>query len=395
MISSKLNSPFKVGLLAAIILCSLITGRWWFGGCDISRFMVCGDHFTNSAKTPISLQVIKHCGGYDGQFFSRLAFAPFTRERHAYGMTLDSPSYRQQRIFYPFMAWVLAAGRAELVPWTLVIINLFALIGIAFLAASMAKRFHLHPAYGLLPMLSCGLILSFGRNLAEPLAAFLVTLTLYLLFEKKMFLCVLAASLSVLTRESSLITFAAIGILLMSFSLHDKHQPKDKSFLLFLLPLMVYTIWQIYLKVVWGSLPLTSGPSLSPYPLRDFILQLRLNPYRQKPFECLVSFLYLTWYFWLALEVLGSFRIKLKNPKTEKFCFIVTLHTAWLFWSIFILFLPLCMWVDDWSFTRVMAEWSLLGWLCLFACSKRPGKGLVFFTLILAAGSILRLWLRP
>ncbi len=395
MIASLIETPLKVGLAAILILLVLTAGRWEFGGRDISRFMVCGDRITNPDETPIPLQVLTNSNGYDGQFFARLAFAPFTRKHSAYGIKLGSPSYRQQRIFYPVMAWILAAGNVEFIPWTLVLVNFLAMIGIAVVSAKIAKNFNLHPGYGLLPMLSCGLILSFGRDLAEPLTAFLVISALYFLLHKKIFWCALTASLSVLTRESSLITFAAVGLLMLGYSFSDKPRFRDKSFLWLLLPLCTYLLWQAYLRSVWGSPPVTSGPTLCPYPLRDFFLQLGLNPYRQKPLESLVFILYLSWYFWLAGAVLKSFREKSEPLQRETTHYLAILRTAWFFWAIFILFLPLCMWEDDWGFTRIMTEWSMLGWLCLFAKGKRPGRNLIIFTVILAAGSILRLWIRP
>ncbi len=395
MISSTLGTPLKVGLVAALILLALIAGRWECGGRDITRFMVCGDHATNPGKTPIPVQVLTNSNGYDGQYFTRLAFAPFTKKQYAYGINLGSPSYRQQRIFYPLMAWLLAGGNVKFIPWTLVLVNFFAMIGIAIVAAEIAKSFHLHPGHGLLPMLSCGLILSFGRNLAEPLTAFLVISALYFLLKERIFLCALTASLSVLTRESSLITFAAVGLLMTGYSFFDKPRLKNKSFLWLLLPLCAYLLWQVYLRSVWGSPPVTSGPTLCPYPLRDFFQQLTLFPYKHKPLECLVSGLYLCWYLWLAGTVLNSFRGKPESRQQAPARYLTILRTAWFFWAIFVMFLPLCMWEDDWGFTRIMTEWSMLGWLCLFADGKKPGKSLIIFTLILAAGSILRLWMRP
>jgi hypothetical protein len=396
MISTLLNTPLKVGLIAIIILLALTGGRWWGGGRDLTRFMVCGDSLTNPDKTPVPLQVITNCPGYDGQFFARLAFAPFTREKTACGITLDSPSYRQQRIIYPFLAWLLAAGKPELIPWTLVAVNFLALIGIAVVAAMTAARFHLNPGYGLLPMLSCGLILSFGRNLAEPLTTFFVISALFFMLKNEMILCAAAASLAVLTRESSLITFAAAGLTMFVYTLKDKQRPRNFSCFWLLLPLIVYGLWQVYLKMIWGCAPVASGPTMSPYPLKDFILRLWHYPYRQKPLECLIMIMYLLWYFRLAFEVVNIFRTKPKRAAvTAPACYLDVLRTAWLFWAAFILFLPTCMWVDDWGFTRIMAEWGLLGWMNLFARGQKPGGGLVIFTLILAAGSILRLWLRP
>ena len=395
ILSSLLDTPLKVGLVAAAILLILTGGRWWFGGQDLSCFIVCGDKFTAASKVPTPLIILKDSDGYDGQFFARLAFSPLDQRRSTFGITLDAPSYRQQRIIYPALAWALAAGKAELIPWTLVLVNFLALIGIAVIAAIMAGRFQFHPGYGLLIMLSSGFLLSFGRNLAEPLAGFFVLLALYLLLEKRLLSCAIIASFGVLTREPALITFGAVGLLAMWNSFREEKRPRDYSFLWLLLPLIFYISWQIYLTKIWGHAPSTSGPSFNPWPLKEFFTQLFQHPYKEKPLYCLVLLLYLSWYLWLALEVLTSFWMKITTFETSRASYLRALQLAWVFWALFAAFLPVCVWEDDWGFVRVLAEWGMLGWLCLFAVGKKPRKSLVTFTLMLAVGSILRLWLRP
>ena len=316
---SLLNTPLKVGLVAATILLALTVGRWWFGDQDISRFIVCGDRFTDAAKVPTPLKVLTDSAGYDGQFFARLAFSPLDQRKSAYGITLDHPPYRQQRIIYPTLAWAFAAGKPELIPWTLVFVNFLALVGMAVIAAIMARRFQLHPGYGLLVVLSGGFLLSFGRNLAEPLAGFFVLLALYFLLEKRLISCAIIASFGVLTREPAIITFGAAGLLTMWNSFREKQLPQNCSFLWLLLPLLFYISWQTYLAKIWGHPPATSGPSFDPWPLKGFCAQLLQHPYREKPFVCLVLFLYLGWHLWLFLEVLASFRAQATvfAPKTK------------------------------------------------------------------------------
>ncbi len=68
---------------------------------DISRFVVAGDLITREAEAPVNLFVLPESVGYDGQYYYRFAIEPFTTERLGYGVRLDSPAYRQQRILYP------------------------------------------------------------------------------------------------------------------------------------------------------------------------------------------------------------------------------------------------------------------------------------------------------
>ena len=46
-------------------------------GGDVSRFVVAGDAFTDPASVPFCVTVLLGSGGYDGQFYFRLAVAPF------------------------------------------------------------------------------------------------------------------------------------------------------------------------------------------------------------------------------------------------------------------------------------------------------------------------------
>jgi len=385
----------KIAATAALILLFLTVGRWWFAGRDISRFIVCGERCTDSAALPTPLEVLPQSHGYDGQFFARLAFAPFDKRKTAHGITLDSPAYRQQRILYPLLAWLTAAGDPARVPWTMVLINFCALIGIAVISALILRAYAMHPGYGILVMLSSGFILSFGRNLAEPLSGFLTISALYFFLQHRLAGCAVLASCSVLTREPSLITFAALGLTTMWDRLQGQRKTEDFQFLWLLLPLIIFLGWQTYLTNLWGHPPFLSGPSLNPWPLKDFFIQLARHPYLTKPFEASVLILYLAWHLWLALQVLISCSKRLRDHNSAQRKNLAAIRLAWTFWTLFATCLPLCIWEDDWGFTRILAEWSLLGWLCLFTARQKPQKSFILFTLFLASGSLLRLWLRP
>ena len=84
---------------------------------DPTAFIVVGDQMVDEQDLSSELRVLEDSGGYDGQFFYRLALDPFTNERTDFGIRLDAPAYRQQRILYPLVVWVVAGGgTAALVP---------------------------------------------------------------------------------------------------------------------------------------------------------------------------------------------------------------------------------------------------------------------------------------
>lgn len=107
--------------------------------------------------------------GYDGQFAYFIA-----RDLPGGCQHCDVPAYRYQRILYPLLAWGLAFGRPDVVPWTLIGVNVAALVAGTYfterlLAARGASRWYAL-GYGLYGGLVAGLRL----DLTEPLAYGLV-----------------------------------------------------------------------------------------------------------------------------------------------------------------------------------------------------------------------------
>src|SRR3954447_14745087 len=93
---------------------------------DVSLFVIAGGVNVDASKVPAGLTVIPNIGGYDGLTFYRLALNPFNGEQSAHGILLDNPPYRQQRIGYPFIVWILSLGHSAWIPALLVAVNIFA-----------------------------------------------------------------------------------------------------------------------------------------------------------------------------------------------------------------------------------------------------------------------------
>jgi len=107
--------------------------------------------------------------GYDGQFAYYIARDP------AGGCPqCDASSYRYQRILYPLLAWVLALGRPEAVPWTLIAINVAALVGGTYFTERLLDAHRVSRWYALAYGLYGGLVAGLRLDLTEPLAYGLV-----------------------------------------------------------------------------------------------------------------------------------------------------------------------------------------------------------------------------
>jgi hypothetical protein len=178
---------------------------------DITRFIVAGDRFTQASDTPIDVAVSPQLDGYDGQFYFRLALDPLTHDRTAFGITLDLPPYRQQRIVYPAAAHVLALGHPAWIPWALVLINYLGVCAMALIGGRYAQSLGRHALWGISLPLYTGFFFSFTGNLAEITEMVLLLTALLALQRQHPSWAALFLSLAVLTKETALIAALAVG----------------------------------------------------------------------------------------------------------------------------------------------------------------------------------------
>lgn len=239
--------------------------------------------------------------GYDGQFAYQLALNPLGATPY-----LDIPPYRYQRILYPLAARVAALGRPELIPWTLIALNILALAAGAAAMSRILAENNLNPWYALLAALFAGQLVSLRLNLNEPFALTFALLGVYAFQSRKPRLGAAYLALSLLSKETSL---AFVGAYLLYFLLKMRWRALIETGFISLTPfaLLQLAIWQHF-----GEVGLRSGGhgatafSLIPFGgLLGFGLQnwqtflavfLILGPLALLP--CLALAVSLTRYFW-------------------------------------------------------------------------------------------------
>lgn len=107
--------------------------------------------------------------GYDGQFNLYMALDPARARWY-----MDNPAYRYARPLYPILARVVALGRADLVPWTLVFVGI-AGVGVgAFALARILHDSEVSPWFALLFPAYPGVFEGITHDLGDPLAYGLV-----------------------------------------------------------------------------------------------------------------------------------------------------------------------------------------------------------------------------
>jgi hypothetical protein len=258
---SRLNRPLVPGIIAFLGWLGFALARWqiWAKG-HLSLFIMAGHVYTHRAQLPRGLLLVPSAG-YDGQFYYRLAMDPFNWNHTAFGITMDQ-SYRYTRIGYPVLAWIFSLGQHQLVPVVLVVLNLFGVAAIAMLGAMFARDSGRHALWGLAFAAYFGLVISVGRDTAEPLAeaCMLGGLLAYRRASTSMYL--LAAVLfawGAITRETILYAPAAIAVTrLIAFA--RRRATPGLADLTWVVPAAAYGLVEIAVHfVVKGEFPLLAN----------------------------------------------------------------------------------------------------------------------------------------
>ena len=248
------------GVIAFLGWLGFALARWqiWAKG-HLSLFIMAGHAYTHRGQLPRGLLLVPSAG-YDGQFYYRLALDPANWNATAFGITMDQ-SYRYTRIGYPLVAWLASAGQHQLVPAALVAINLVAVAAMAMLGGMFARESGRHALWGLAFAAYFGLVISVGRDTAEPLAEACMLGGL-LAYRRGRY--VLAAGLfafGAITRETILLAPAAIAVTRLIAMARRRTGP-GLADLTWVVPAVVYGVLEVTVHfVVKGEFPLLANSS--------------------------------------------------------------------------------------------------------------------------------------
>jgi hypothetical protein len=330
-------------------------------------FVVAGDQFVRVDAAPAGLPVT-HGPGYDGQFFYRLALRPWTQQRTEFGITLDEPAYRQQRIVYPLLSFAIARGAARVTAWALLGWNLAAAAALGWLGAALARRRRGHALWGLAFAAYPGFVLVLARDLADLLAAALLLAGVLALDHRRPVLAAATLTLAGLTRESTLVLPVALAILWTVEAIRRRTAGAagDRSpvqAVTFAVPLGVVLAWQLVLWRAWGVAPLAQGSQRLGLPFAG-IWEFTRGAMQFGAFPLVVQFAELVFVVAAAVAVAWSLP-RSSAPAHEKL--------AWALGLGVVVLLSRSVWVEDWAFLRALAEPYLLGTLVLLGRPDRRG----------------------
>ena len=249
------------GVIAFLGWLAFALARWqiWAKG-HLSLFIMAGHVYTHRAQLPRGLLLVP-AAGYDGQFYYRLALDPANWHATAFGITMDQ-SYRYTRIGYPLLAWIFSLGQHQLVPVVLVALNLLAVAAMALLGGMFARESGRHALWGLAFAAYFGLVISVGRDTAEPLAeaCMLGGLLAYRRASTPMYLlATVLFTYGAITRETILLAPAAIAVTRLVAMARRRATP-GLADLTWVVPAAAYGMLEVAVHfVVKGEFPLLAN----------------------------------------------------------------------------------------------------------------------------------------
>ncbi len=374
-VGARTDSPLvvaAVSVVAAMVFVLLRLAIATHG--NISFFIVAG--ITHSSPRLMNPRIIVvPNSGYDGQFYYRMALDPAAMARSAFGITLDSVS-RLQRIVYPTIAWLLAAGRPSLVPDTLVITNVVGLGVIGFGGGLVARDSGRHALWGLVLAGYWGYLWSAGRDLSEITAAAFLVLGLYAYRQDRWVLASLLLLAAVLSKETSAyIVFVIAATRLLGWAARRRRRPITLEDAAWIVPLAGFASWQVVVYSVTGHAPLVSSRQANlGLPFSGVIDGFRFH------FEAIPSRASFIWFGELAVLIVLMVAAAVSVRRSS-----IPIHErlAWVAVVVLAISTARGIWLGDVGF-RSLDDVYLFSWLVLLGSSRR---------LVYLGGLVALVWL--
>lgn len=268
-----MSVPMLAAVLAVVLF--VLVRVLLAGDGDPSKLVVAGSVWADASEVPSSLFVFPDSSGYDGQFYWRLAVDPtnFELAPH-FGVALDVP-VRLNRPVYPVLSWALAGGQRDLVPISLIVVNVVALVGLARLGIGAARERGINGWWGLTLLLTPGLVGALSRDLTEVVSVTMLVGGILAMRRDRWALAAFAWTVAGLTRETSAVVFVAY-LAVAVYEILRRRRSATRSDLGWAIPLVAMVAWQLAVWVATDTSPLFSSSDANVGP--PFVGLLRAVP---------------------------------------------------------------------------------------------------------------------
>ncbi len=327
-------------------------------GFDVSAFIVAGDQHVDAAQLPSPIYVRPNSDGYDGQFYYRMALAPFDLRQPLYGIKVDQPAYRMQRIVYPTLAWAVSLGQPRLVPFALLLVNLIGVAAIAFLAARLARRLELPAIAPFAIMLWPGFLVTLTHDTTEILSAAFIMAALDRYFAGRLLGFVIFGAIATLTREIGALALGGLFV-------YEVLSRRPRRAIACVLAVVPFLVWRQLQTAIWGTVPSSAAMDALTWPLLGVVEAFRSILLGQYVIPTGIKGLIMSAYAFVSIASLVAFSVLIasrvfRGPRA--------LAAAWLPLAALMSILAVNgPWIEPIGFFRAFTECWVVGCLLLDA----------------------------
>jgi hypothetical protein len=239
-------------LLFVLFLQVITTIKFLSYGLPSKKDLLIGEKYVGriSKKFDPSIPIFSEVG-YDSQFYWAIALDPFIRNQEVIN-SLDSPSYRYQRIFFPFLVWLLSFGKIPLIVYNLYFICLLSYLLGLYAILKISKELSIPPfILVLLYIFNAGIVFSLIHPLADLLASSLVLFAFFLWLKNKFVLSAVVFTFAGLSKETTLL----VPLSIILFNLLNSKKIFNKQSLILLLFIVIPILWQVFIRYKLGVWP--------------------------------------------------------------------------------------------------------------------------------------------
>lgn len=260
----KTDNLTKVGIVTVLVCTVTITLLVVTFHGNITGFFRIGDVLPLSPFIDDkSAHVFEGEVGYDGQMFLSIALNPSLKHEGTIA-ALDNPKYRYRRIGYPIVGYLLGLGSPNLIPYTMVLVNVLCIIALPLIVSELRDqnyqyRNEMSSSY-LLILAIPGIWVSLSLSTSDLLGTTLFATSLLLLKSHRIVPASLALCGACLTRE----IYIATAIVLAMYMLVRRRKKASASLFLCTVPVFC---WYVYLnmRIQVGTLGVQENLSVAPF----------------------------------------------------------------------------------------------------------------------------------
>jgi hypothetical protein len=247
-------------LVTAVVLLALVGARLVQYDRDPTGFVQFGRAAAPAVMPPAGARIESEIG-YDGQFFYVQAVDPLLRDRARAALVATDGEYRAQRMLYPALAYLAAAGSEDGVPWTLLLLNVAAVLAATAAVALFARSRGMSGWWALAVGLCPGVVLAVLRDLSEPLAVAGLVSGLVAWRMRRPWIAGAALAVAVLAREVMVLAVVAVAVEVLWRRL-VKREPVvlGDALRACVPPACVFVAWQLYLVERFDRLASSTTP---------------------------------------------------------------------------------------------------------------------------------------